>query len=279
MEEITKDYNKGLTKVLLCEGVYGIEETGLLYIDPDYYKKLASIDISDFLKQKKNFSKSSDKVFDYIPYHKAIDLLRQNCPALYPDFVKNVDGGYVHYENLEGNKLVYIEVFLTNGIYKSIPLMVAITTGANRAMSPKEISSTDLRNNMARASVKAIAAVTGIGVQPFTQEDLEEFKQKQDLISTVNSLYSQIDELGMHIEIRDTSNMTPVQLQNHIKVLSLNVKESKKRKTYHQRIKELQKTIESKGVMLADYPALESMSIDELDKYGKSLSEQVKKLK
>ena len=280
MKENTTDCNKNLTKILLCEGVYGIEETGLLYICPDYYKKLASIDISDFLKQKQDIGKGgvkSNKVFDYIPYHKALDLLRQHCPALYPDFTRNAEGGYVHSENLDGNKIVYIEVFLTDGIYRSVPFMVPITTGTNRAMSPKEIASTDLRNNMARAAVKAIAAITGLGVQPFTQEDLEEFKQKQDLLSQVDSLYAQIDELGMHIEIRDTSGMTPVQLQNHIKVLSRNVKESKKRKVFYQKINQIQKSLESKGIM-GEYPSLESMSIEELDIYGKSISEQNRKI-
>lgn len=271
------DTIKSLTKVYISEGVYGVEETGLLYIEPEYYKKLTQIDISDFLKQKKDFSKDGNgKAFDYIPYHKALDLLRFHCPCLYVDYTRNSEGGYVL---LDVNKTPYLEVFLTNGLYKTLPQMVAITTASNRNIPVENIASSELRNNMARAAVKVIARDTGIGIQPFLQEDLEEYRIKQDLIEQVNSLYNQLDQKGVLIEIRDVSNMSVAQLNNHIQLLNKNLVEAAKRKVSIEKIIDLQSQLENKGVMLSDYPSLEKLSLEEITKYGKSLKEQLQKVK
>lgn len=119
----------------------------------NFFHENYQVSVKEFLKQKGKF--------DYLPWPKAVQLLKERDP--------NATWQFLEHKSLGDTLMVYCQV---NAFGVSQVMHLPVMDRNNRAISKP--SSRDINDAMMRCLVKAIAVTTGIGLAVWTDETIED---------------------------------------------------------------------------------------------------------
>lgn len=135
-------------------------------IKADEFKSNYQLDISSLIETRPGSFEAK-----YLSWANAQNLLRERHPKLAVDFEKTEAGTPIW----EWGNQLYVLPFITDGTNRTPAIFYPVMTNSFDALSDPSV--TQINKAMQRATAKAIAVYTGIGLKLYVGEDLVDDKE------------------------------------------------------------------------------------------------------